>query len=217
MRVVLFSGGRGSGVLSKELVRDPRIRLTLAINGYDDGASTGEVRRFLGDSLGPSDFRKNASRLALELGTCAPSLVELLDTRLPDRLSPGEAVASLRRMAEATPSVARRLDAFIDEFSRTARPFDFSDCSVGNLVFAGSFLLANRHFNAAVDDYCGLLGLPIGLVENVTDGTNAYLVAIGADDTVLGSEEEIVGAAGHNRIKDIYLLDRPLSEAERDS
>jgi 2-phospho-L-lactate transferase/gluconeogenesis factor (CofD/UPF0052 family) len=217
MRVVLFSGGRGSGVLSKELVRDPRIRLTVAINGYDDGASTGEVRRFLGDSLGPSDFRKNASRLALELGTCAPSLVELLDTRLPDPLSPGEAVATLRRMAEGTPSVARRVDAFIDEFSRSRRRFDFSDCSVGNLVFAGSFLLAYRHFNAAVDDYCGLLGLPIGLVENVTDGTNAYLVAIGADDTVLGSEEEIVGAAGHNRIKDIYLLDRPLSEAERDS
>ena len=217
MRVVLFSGGRGSGVLSKELVRDPRIRLTLAINGYDDGASTGEVRRFLGDSLGPSDFRKNASRLALELGTCAPSLVELLDARLPGRLSPGEAIATLRRTAEATPPVARRLDAFIDEFSRAARPFDFSDCSVGNLVFAGSFLLTGRHFNAAVDDYCGLLGLPVGLVENVTDGTNAYLVAIGADDTVLGSEEEIVGAAGHNRIKDIYLIDRPLSEAERDS
>ncbi len=217
MRVVLFSGGRGSGVLSKELVRDPRIRLTLAINGYDDGASTGEVRRFLGDSLGPSDFRKNASRLGLELGTCAPSLVELLDTRLPDRLSPGEAVATLRRMAEATPPVARRLDAFIDEFGRIGRPFDFSDCSVGNLVFAGSFLLAGRHFNAAIDDYCGLLGLPVGLIENVTDGTNAYLVAIGADDTVLGSEGEIVGAAGQNRIKDIYLIDRPLSEVERDS
>ena len=67
-RVVVFSGGRGSGVLSRQLVKDPRIELTLAINGYDDGASTGEVRRFLGDSLGPSDFRKNASRLALDLG-----------------------------------------------------------------------------------------------------------------------------------------------------
>ena len=33
MRVVLFSGGRGSGGLSKELVRDPRIHLTVAING----------------------------------------------------------------------------------------------------------------------------------------------------------------------------------------
>src|SRR5882672_12751671 len=92
VRVVLFSGGRGSGVLSKQLLKDPRIRLTLAINGYDDGASTGEVRRFLEDSLGPSDFRKNASRLALELGTCSASLVEILDARLPDGLTREQAV-----------------------------------------------------------------------------------------------------------------------------
>ena len=84
VRVVLFSGGRGSGVLSRQLLKDPRIDLTLAINGYDDGASTGEVRRFLGDSLGPSDFRKNASRLALELGTCPAAWVHALDERLPD-------------------------------------------------------------------------------------------------------------------------------------
>src|SRR6266581_6726665 len=93
VRVVLFSGGRGSGVLSKQLVKDPHIRLTLAINGYDDGASTGEVRRFLGDSLGPSDFRKNASRLALELGTCAPVLVDALEARLPDDLSRQQAIS----------------------------------------------------------------------------------------------------------------------------
>src|SRR5262249_56063373 len=95
VRVVLFSGGRGSGVLSRQLLKDPHIQLTLAINGYDDGASTGEVRRFLGDSLGPSDFRKNASRLALELGTCPPALVEGLDARLPHRLTPPPAPAPI--------------------------------------------------------------------------------------------------------------------------
>src|SRR5687767_7527501 len=67
LRVVLFSGGRGSGALATTLVRTPGVSLTVAINGYDDGASTGEVRRLLGDALGPSDFRKNASRLAGEL------------------------------------------------------------------------------------------------------------------------------------------------------
>src|SRR6185436_12372961 len=104
VRVVLFSGGRGSGVLSKQLLKDPRIRLTLAINGYDDGASTGEVRRFLGDSLGPSDFRKNASRLALELGTCPPALVEMLDARLPDGLTREGAIAAIRQQAAAVPA-----------------------------------------------------------------------------------------------------------------
>ena len=68
-------------------MRTRGVQLTVAINGYDDGASTGEVRRFLGDALGPSDFRKNASRLATELATCPPPLVALLDRRLPDDAS----------------------------------------------------------------------------------------------------------------------------------
>ena len=50
LRLVLFSGGRGAGVLTRQLVAHPSISLTIAINGYDDGASTGEVRRFLGDA-----------------------------------------------------------------------------------------------------------------------------------------------------------------------
>jgi len=42
VRVVLFSGGRGSGALTRQLLGDRRVQLTIAINGYDDGASTGE-------------------------------------------------------------------------------------------------------------------------------------------------------------------------------
>jgi hypothetical protein len=53
------------------------------------------------------------------------------------------------------------------------------------------------------------------VIENVTDGTNAYLVAVGDGGSVLGSEEEIVGALGQNRIQEIYLIDRALSEADR--
>ena len=87
LSVVVFSGGRGSSVLAKELIGRRDVRLTLAINGYDDGLSTGEVRRFLGDSLGPSDFRKNASHLARILNSCDPGLVAQLDVRLPDGCS----------------------------------------------------------------------------------------------------------------------------------
>ena len=76
-----------------------------------------------------------------------------------------------------------RVEAFVRELNGPGSPFNFNDCSVGNLVFAGSFLLAGRRFNAAVDDYCALVGLPAGVIENVTDGDNAYLVAIGDDGT----------------------------------
>ncbi len=221
LHVVLFSGGRGSGVLSSRLIKDPRVRLTIAINGYDDGASTGEVRRLLGDSLGPSDFRKNASRLAAELGTAPPALLETLDSRLPKGIGRHDAIDRLRTTATSRleephrSAVTARLDAFLAELTSSERPFDFGDCSVGNLVFAGGFLLAGRRFNAAVDDYCALVGLPAGLVEDVTDGTNAYLVAVGADGSILGSEEEIVDANRRNRITEIFLIDRALASDDR--
>lgn len=232
LNVVLFSGGRGSGALTEQLATNPRIALTIAINGYDDGASTGEVRRFLGDCLGPSDFRKNASRLARLLRTCPAPLVDLLDLRLDPALSEPETGARAARAvrdgdsiqdrrleplalkASAIPpalrdAVAVRLDRFAAELATSTAPFSFADCSLGNLVFAGGFLLAGRAFNAAVDDYCSLVGLAPGLVDNVTDGTNAFLVAIDADGRLLESEEAIVDANRHNRIEDIFLIATP--------
>src|SRR3954465_458470 len=138
VRVVLFSGGRGSGALMRQLISRAGVSLTVAINGYDDGASTGEVRRFLGDSLGPSDFRKNASRLAAELKTASPGLIELLDARLPEDTTPQGAAARIEaEIASARdPRLADWLGAFLDEYRNSGRSFTFGDCSLGNLVFA---------------------------------------------------------------------------------
>jgi 2-phospho-L-lactate transferase/gluconeogenesis factor (CofD/UPF0052 family) len=236
LQVVLFSGGRGSGALARQLVASPGVDLTIAINGYDDGASTGEVRRFLRNSLGPSDFRKNASTLAAALKTCGPDLLELLDLRLPADATAAEALAvfesvrrgeastafagRIARLCDRLPTVVRqqievRLQRFAREWQASGRKFDFRDCSLGNLVFAGGFLLCDREFNRAVDDYCGQVGLREGLIENVTDGTNAYLIAIDADGRLLATEEAIVDASRPSRIRDIYLVDRPLTDAER--
>jgi 2-phospho-L-lactate transferase/gluconeogenesis factor (CofD/UPF0052 family) len=214
---VLFSGGRGSGALTRQLVARPGVSLTVAINGYDDGASTGEVRRFLGDSLGPSDFRKNASRLAGELHTASGELIELLDARLPVGISPAEAIAQIARTAGESRHDRRVRDwltAFIEEHARSGTPFMFGDCSVGNLVFAGAYLRAGRDFNRAVDDYAALLGLPAGLIENVTSGGDAWLVALDASGHLLRSEEAIVDARNQNTIRSIFLIDTPLTQAE---
>ncbi len=215
VNVVLFSGGRGSGALAEQLLQRPDVQLTIAINGYDDGLSTGEVRRFLGDSLGPSDFRKNAARAARALRSCPEGVVEALDTRLPSPCSRDEGFRLLGEIgASSDRRIGERLDAVRRELE-AGRPFEFSDCAVGNLVFAGSYLVRGRRFNEAVDDYCALLGLPPGLVENVTDGSNAFLVALEADGGILASEAEIVDAKRQNRIAEVFLVDRPLGEQDR--
>ncbi|MBP6820344.1 MAG: YvcK family protein [Acidobacteria bacterium] len=237
VKVVLFSGGRGSRVLSRQLINHPRVKLTLAVNGYDDGASTGEVRRFLGDSLGPSDFRKNASRMARELKTCQPELIDLLDVRSPAECSTEEGLATLRLLSGQTATatavwqtellamlgkvdearrqlLGERLRRFEQELLGGTRSFSFGDCALGNIAFAGCFLEVGRNFNAAIVDYCTLLGLPEGLIENVTDGENACLVALNLENQLLATEAEIVSANRRNHIKDIYLFDRTLTVEE---
>jgi 2-phospho-L-lactate transferase/gluconeogenesis factor (CofD/UPF0052 family) len=228
LHVVLFSGGRGADALVQRLAADARVRLTIAVNGYDDGASTGEVRRFLGDCLGPSDFRKNASRVARVLRTAHDALTTLLDSRLPSPCEPavaggvldvlagrrspgGELEARFGALVDRLPAavradVVRPLSAFEEEYRRTGRPFVFDDCAVGNIVFAGAFLLAGRAFNVAVDAYCALCGVPAGMIDNVTDGTNAYLVAIGRGGEVLATEADIVDARRRNVVREIYLI-----------
>lgn len=239
VRVVLFTGGRGSGVLSRELLKNERIALTLAVNGYDDGLSTGEIRRFLPDCLGPSDFRKNASRLATELRTCDERLIALLDFRLPDPC----AAADARRILELTGSsipppedetgrrvlqltggidpvlrsaVGSRFRLVQAELDRTGFPFAFADCSLGNLVFAGCFLHCGRRFNPAVEDYCSLLGLPAGLIQNVTGGENAWLVALDRNGRLVASEAEIVNTDRPHDLKDIFLLDHSPAATDRE-
>lgn len=211
----MFTGGRGSSALLTSLLQEPRLALTLAINGYDDGASTGEVRRFLGDSLGPSDFRKNASRLARELATCPVALIEALDARLPAAVSSEEALAQARHWLALAPTLAPAVERFLEEWQATRRRFAFGDCSLGNLAFAGLFLAASRDFNRALDDYCRLVGLPPGVIENVSGGENAFLVALTGDGALLSSEAEMVASSEAHTVGDIFLLDAPLGDADR--
>jgi len=237
VRAIVFSGGRGSGALVRLLAANPAVELTVAINGYDDGKSTGEVRRYLGNCLGPSDFRKNASTIAATRKSCPEALVQLLDHRLPEPCTREDALAALRSieagaaaagpaapkvaaLAEQLPSATRAalreaLAAFEADLATGRDHFNFTDCAVGNLVFAGHFLLAGRDFNAAVDRYSALVGIPPGVIMDVTDGANAVLVALDRSGALLASEADIVDAGRRNHIQEIFLVDAPLKEAER--
>ena len=63
--------------------------------------------------------------------------------------------------------------------------------------------------------YAGLVGLTAGLIENVTDGTNAWLVGLDDEGHLLATEEAIVDATRPHRVRDIFLVDRPLTDEER--
>ena len=82
MNVVLFCGGRGNSSLIKELIDASHVTLTLIVNAYDDGLSTGEIRRMIPGILGPSDFRKNLSLLLIPASKNHLVFSKILEHRL---------------------------------------------------------------------------------------------------------------------------------------
>src|ERR1700687_2465435 len=83
LNVVLFSGGSGTGTICSALLRQPQLALTIIINAYDDGHSTGRLRRFIPGMLGPSDVRKNINRMMPRTQERHEALLSLSEHRLP--------------------------------------------------------------------------------------------------------------------------------------
>src|ERR1700730_7232957 len=74
INLVLFSGGSGTHSITEVLLKHPQIALKILINAYDDGHSTGRLRRFIPSMLGPSDVRKNINRLMPATERCHKAL-----------------------------------------------------------------------------------------------------------------------------------------------
>src|SRR6266436_4052891 len=92
INVILFSGGSGTQSITEALVRHPQIALRILINAYDDGHSTGRLRRFVPGMLGPSDVRKNINRLMPARERSQQSLKTISDHRLPVGVSRDDAL-----------------------------------------------------------------------------------------------------------------------------
>jgi 2-phospho-L-lactate transferase/gluconeogenesis factor (CofD/UPF0052 family) len=229
LQVALFSGGRGAHTICESLLNHPQIALTVLINAYDDGHSTGRIRRFIRGMLGPSDVRKNIDRLMPSGGRNYKALQFVSNYRLPVGM---EHDAGLHLVAELaagrytslpdpvraefenlTIAQAAGLYSYfhyfylysLDELN-AGRRFDYSDCALGNIIFAGCFLREQRDFNRAVAALSQYYELRAGLL-NITIGENLFLVARKEDGTVLRGEADIVSAQNPARISELWLID----------
>ena len=61
-QIVIFAGGRGSSNIISALKEHERVRLTVLVNAYDDGLSTGRLRQFIPGMLGRRTFARMRRR-----------------------------------------------------------------------------------------------------------------------------------------------------------
>ena len=236
LNVVVFSGGRGAASILEALVGHPQVTVTALVNAYDDGLSTGRLRAYVPGMLGPSDIRKNIGTLMPSDDRCDRALKKFLDFRFSDGTPRIAALASLlpltsssgeisdQKLAETYPhlsisqsrDIACFLAAFLSyeaEACAKGSPFEFGDCSLGNLVFTGCYLICDQDFNDTIvrfSEFCR----PRGTILNVTDGTNLVLVAIKADGTYVPNETLIVSPQSSSPISEIFLFERYLTATE---
>lgn len=225
----MFCGGTGAATIASALSRESLVDLTLVINAYDDGLSTGRIRELIPGMLGPSDVRKNFSNLLRKGRNAQPFAADLLERRIEvGRDVSRESRDYVRDLESAIISMTDELTVrqsrqFVEwarvgirslsEASGSRGVSDFHDMAVGNVVFAGTFRCAGDDFNAAVDAWSQLFR-PGSVIMNVTDGADLVLVGLTEDGRFLKDEASIVGMRDSGEpIVDVFLLNRTDAEA----
>ncbi|MBC8231737.1 YvcK family protein [bacterium] len=228
IRMVNFCGGRGSKYITMELLNRGGVFLTNIVNAYDDGKSTGEIRKVF-KMLGPSDIRKTQTVMMSNGTPNDARLKEIFEYRLPAGIENEEAKEELGRVShdgskevfglilpEGQPAALLRkfFEAFLQSLNLYEKvhgmTLNFSDCSLANCIYAGAFELCSRDFDRTVDVIGRLLNIRGEVLT--TNVENKVLTAIRENGEILFSEAEIVELRSNVRIKDLFILDNYLDK-----
>lgn len=234
IKIVAFCGGRGAKSIMSELLHRTHVRLTTIVNAYDDGKSTGHIRRFF-RMLGPSDIRKNQLAMMHQSNRREASLKSFFQFRFPDPVEYARAEKAIRALVHCEEdefgllaSIAwidarrrNRLSAYLASFLENValyervlgEPFPYSNCSLSNCIYAGAFEIHGRDFGLTIDHVGKLFNMCGETITNSNE--NRYLIAIRENGLIMNSESEIVESRTNVRIREIYIVERPLSANEK--
>lgn len=171
MLITIFSGGSGSLEIQRGLysIFGDTVEQRIIINGYDDGKSTGAVRRLYGNTiLGPSDLRKNqVFRHQLQNGDQETELSRFLNHRFsaPDVVHAKNIVLSFLQVLKHIPSSTYKLFYHHIELFFThpgIEEVEFTDFNIGNIIYASLF--AELGIADAIRVMEEVLGIPSGHV-----------------------------------------------------
>ena len=225
IKISLFSGGSGNDKFINLIKNIPGAEIDIIVNGYDDGKSTGELRKFIPGMLGPSDFRKNFSHLINLKTTNGKIFKDLLNFRFPRDTTISNFISFLK--LEKSNKFVQKLSLYNLTFEKFLalkkylifffkyyiknKKLKIADISLGNILISSLFLKNNKNFNKSLEDIHFFLDLK-NHVYNVTTGKNLYLVAILENGEIVLDEEKLVNIKHKYRVEDIFLLKKKLEK-----
>jgi 2-phospho-L-lactate transferase/gluconeogenesis factor (CofD/UPF0052 family) len=218
-KVSLFCGGSGSESIIKYLLSKKNIELTLLINAYDDGKSTGALRKNIPGLLGPSDFRKNFSYLINFFSDEERSLKKIFEYRIKKKISVESFYHNIininKYKSQNIPNEINFLEKNIKEEIINyliistkyliKKNLNLVNFSLGNLIFAGIFLKNNNNFNLAVKKFANFINSDVKII-NISNNENRWLVAINNKNQIINEESKLVENKQLIPIKNIFLI-----------
>lgn len=190
MRILILTGGSGSVAIQRGLfnvferpshgkgttqsiANKEGFQIQVLTNAYDDGLSTGLVRRAAkGELLGPSDVRKNQVLRYEMLSQQYPdkfssAMKEFLSYRFTTPTADAHAhchsrIDELAESGGVPESVVEEFSAAVDDYFKLplARTFDYIDFSIANIIYAGISIAHGGSLRAAATRMAHLLGIP---------------------------------------------------------
>lgn len=177
LKLVLFCGGSGSASLVKELSNQKDIQTTLIINPFDDGKSTGLLRKKIKGLPGISDFRKNI------VNSSRWKIAKLLNRRVYDMAIGNVLMASIYLI---TKDFQKSVDWAARIFGSKVRLLSITNApaTLSALTEDGNIL----ETEADISNYEGTSKITSLIVDGLTDINKDCVEAlIGADIVVYGA------------------------------
>ncbi len=166
-------------------------QVTALVNGFDDGLSTGLIRRIVPEMLGPSDFRKLAEKFGRRKLNA-------------DRSMLGDTLDYMREQCGDAECPACKV---LQDRALRSVPYCLTEhMAVGNVVIAHDFLLT-RDFNLTVERFAARTECHGHLQIISVTQEPAALTAETARGGILRSEEQIVNAVDE-KVTKIFLTPR---------
>jgi 2-phospho-L-lactate transferase/gluconeogenesis factor (CofD/UPF0052 family) len=217
-KVALFCGGSGSETIIKYLVNQKDIKLTLIVNAFDDGKSTGILRKNIPGLLGPSDFRKNFSYLVNLFSNEQRNIKKIFEYRFKKKILINDFYISIKNSKNINKYLPNEINFLekkndIFDYLLTSTKFlsskniDLLDFSLGNLIFVGIFLIKKKNFNLALKKFTSLINTNVEII-NISNNKNRWLVALNNKNKIISNESNLVQKKQYAAIKEIFLIEK---------
>lgn len=190
MKILLITGGSGSENIQYGInFFNSNIPLNLLINGYDDGKSTGLLRKIFKNTLGISDYRKNQI-LEYKLRYGKNKIYDILNHRFTTKEPYNYMINLINNIDDELLK-----NFFIDNINyyfntEESKLIDYDDFSFMNIIYCSLL----KKYNNDMKYICNIIKNILNLKNNIflNSDTNLILKAITSKNIILNDEASIV-------------------------